>query len=182
MQVETTKLDGVLVLEPRCFDDSRGFFFESYNERTLLEHGVTTRFVQDNHSYSFRRGTIRGLHFQREPHAQAKLVRVTRGAVIDYAVDIRPDSQTFGRYVGVELSAANRRQLLIPAGFAHGFCTLADDTEVLYKASDFYAPAAEGGIVWNDCDLAIDWPVPEAEAILSERDCALPGLTDALRC
>ena len=128
MRVESTGLDGVLLLEPRCFEDT------------------------------------------------------LRGAVIDYAVDIRPDSPTFGRYVGVELSAANRRQLLIPAGFAHGFCTLADDTEVLYKASDFYAPADEGGIVWNDRDLSIDWPVREAEAILSERDCALPGLSEALRC
>lgn len=182
MRVESTKLDGVLVFEPRCFEDSRGFFFESYNERALREHGIMTLFVQDNHSYSSQRGTIRGLHFQREPHAQAKLVRVTRGAVIDYAVDIRPDSPTFRRYVGVELSAANRRQLLIPAGFAHGFCTLANDTEVLYKASNFYAPEDEGGIVWNDRDLSIDWPVQEAEAILSERDRALPGLRDALRC
>ena len=166
------------MFEPRCFEDSRGFFFESYNERALREHGITTLFVQDNHSYSSRRGTIRGLHFQREPHAQTKLVRVTRGAVIDYAVDIRPDSPTFRRYVGVELSAANRRQLLIPAGFANGFCTLANDTEVLYKVTAPYAPEHDRGIAWDDPDIAVAWPLDGIRPTLSDKDTRHPRLAE----
>jgi dTDP-4-dehydrorhamnose 3,5-epimerase len=175
MQVETTELPGVLILKPRVFEDARGFFLESYNRETLRSHGIDTVFVQDNHSRSAR-GTLRGLHYQLPPAGQVKLVRVVRGAIWDVAVDIRVGSPTFGRWVGAELSAENFRQLYIPVGFAHGFCVLSEEAEVLYKASHVYSPAFEQGIVWNDADLQIAWPL--AEPLLSERDRRLGTLAD----
>jgi len=177
MQVETTALPGVSVLRPRVFEDARGFFTESYNYETLQSHDIDTLFVQDNHSKSTR-GTLRGLHFQLPPAGQVKLVRVVRGAVWDVAVDIRTGSPTFGQWVGVELSAENFRQLYIPSGFAHGFCVLSEEAEVLYKASHIYSPAHERGIVWNDAALHIVWPV--AEPVLSDRDRRLGTLADYL--
>ena len=177
MQVETTGLHGVVVLRPRVFEDARGFFLESYNQETLRSHGIETLFVQDNHSRSAC-GTLRGLHFQLPPAGQVKLVRVVRGAVWDVAVDIRVGSPTFGQWTGVELSAENFRQLYIPSGFAHGFCVLSDEAEVLYKASHVYSPAHERGILWNDAALKIAWPV--AEPLLSERDRRLGTVADYL--
>jgi dTDP-4-dehydrorhamnose 3,5-epimerase len=177
MQVESTSLPGVLVLRPRVFEDARGFFFESYNQETLRSYGIDAVFVQDNHSKSTR-GTLRGLHYQLPPAAQVKLVRVVRGAVWDVAVDIRVGSPTFGQSVGVELSAGNFRQLYIPSGFAHGFCVLGEEAEVLYKASHVYSPAHEQGIVWDDSTLQVAWPV--AEPLLSERDRRLGTLADYL--
>lgn len=163
MKFLPTSLPGVAIVEPAVFGDDRGWFMESYNEprfhKALRELGlpVPRPFVQDNHSCS-RAGVLRGLHFQRAPNAQGKLVRVVKGAVWDVAVDIRPESPTCGQWVGVELSAANRRQLWMPEGFAHGFVALEDDTHFLYKTTDVWTPAAEGTIAWNDADLAIEWP------------------------
>lgn len=171
MKVVPTELPDVLVIEPRVFRDARGFFFESYNARTFAEHtGVETSFVQDNHSRS-RRGTLRGLHYQiRQP--QGKLVRVAGGAVYDVAVDLRRDSATFGHWTGVHLSARNRRQLWIPPGFAHGFLVTSASADVLYKATDFYAPDFERCIRWDDPTLAIDWPAPGAPIVVSDKDAA----------
>jgi dTDP-4-dehydrorhamnose 3,5-epimerase len=177
MQVESTSLPGVLVLRPRVFEDARGFFLESYNQETLRAYGIDAVFVQDNHSKSTR-GTLRGLHYQLPPAAQVKLVRVVRGAVWDVAVDIRVGSPTFGQSVGVELSAENFHQLYIPSGFAHGFCVLSEEAEVLYKASHVYSPTHERGIVWNDTTLQVAWPM--AEPLLSERDRRLGTLADYL--
>jgi dTDP-4-dehydrorhamnose 3,5-epimerase len=177
MQIETTGLPGVLILRPRVFEDARGFFLESYNQETLRSHGIDTLFVQDNHSNSAR-DTLRGLHFQLPPADQVKLVRVVRGTIWDVAVDIRTGSPTFGRWVGVELSAENFRQLYIPSGFAHGFSVLTEEAEVLYKASHVYSPAHERGIIWNEADLQIAWPV--AAPLLSERDSRLGTLADYL--
>lgn len=158
MQAHRLEIPDVVVLEPRVFGDERGFFFESFSERSFREAvGVDARFVQDNHSRSAR-GVVRGLHYQLPPSAQGKLVRVVRGAVFDVAVDLRRGSPTFGRWVGTELSEANRRQLWIPEGFAHGFLSLEDGTEVLYKATGFYDPARERGIRWSDPSLGIRWP------------------------
>jgi|SRR5690606_628948 dTDP-4-dehydrorhamnose 3,5-epimerase len=173
-----TKLDGVFILEPDVFEDARGFFMESYNRRTFRQLGITLEFVQDNHSLSASAGIIRGLHFQRGPMAQSKLVRVLTGAIYDVAVDIRPDSPTFGQWVGVVLSEENKRQLFIPQGFAHGFCTLVPDTQVLYKVDQYYSPEHDAGILWNDPDLAIDWPVRSPK--LSEKDRNLPLLRELL--
>ena len=167
MQIDTTDLPGVLVITPRVFKDPRGFFFESYNAGQFKAHGIYAVFVQDNHSQSTR-GTLRGLHFQLPPMAQDKLVRCARGAIWDVAVDIRVGSPTFGRWVGVELSADNFRQLYVPSGFAHGFCVLSDEAEVLYKASAVYSPAHERGIAWDDPAIGIAWPI--AEPLLSDRD------------
>ncbi len=172
MQIEATALPGVMILTPRRFGDARGFFAETWNRRTLEQAGITTEFVQDNHSLSARAGTLRGLHFQAPPHAQAKLVRCGRGRLYDVAVDIRRGSATYGQWVGLELSAENGRQLLIPEGFLHGFVTLEDDTEVVYKCSDYYAPQADGGVRWDSC--GIDWPV--APTVLSDKDAAAPAL------
>jgi len=177
MQVEATAIPGVLVITPRVFNDPRGFFFESYSQRKFQEHGIDTVFVQDNHSRSAR-GTLRGLHFQLPPVAQVKLIRVIRGAIWDVAVDIRAGSPTFGQSVGVELSAENFRQFYIPVGFAHGFCVLSDEAEVLYKTSDFYSPVHEKGIAWNDPALNIAWPI--AEPLLSARDQRAGTLADTL--
>lgn len=181
IEVIRTRISDVCVITPRIFHDERGFFFESYSQRHPLAASVDERFVQDNHSYSAAKGTVRGLHYQREPHAQIKLVRVIRGSVFDVALDIRPGSVTFGKHVGEILSAENRKQLYIPAGFAHGFCTLEDDCEVLYKTSDFYAAECEGGIRWDDPDIAIEWPVSADDAVLSQRDLQLPSFGELKR-
>ncbi len=167
MQVEQTRLPGVLIITPRGFLDPRGFFLETYNQEAFRREGIDAVFVQDNHSKSIR-NTLRGLHFQMAPAEQVKLVRVVRGTIWDVAVDIRAGSPSLGQWVGVELSAENFRQLLIPAGYAHGLCVLSDEAEVLYKASHVYSPQHERGILWNDRQLAIDWPVQSP--LLSERD------------
>ncbi|MCL6547885.1 MAG: dTDP-4-dehydrorhamnose 3,5-epimerase [Alicyclobacillus sp.] len=172
-----TDLEGVFIIEPDVFEDHRGFFTESYNERRFRELGVDVTFVQDNHSYSAQAGTVRGLHYQLPPAAQAKLVRVVQGAIYDVAVDIRPGSPTYGRWTGVILSAANHRQLFIPRGFAHGFCTLVPDTHVLYKVDQYYSKEHDRGILWNDPVLAIPWPT--TEAVLSDKDRCHPVLADA---
>ncbi len=173
MAIEPTALPGVLIFTPRVFTDARGFFFESYNQNLWRDAGIDTVFVQDNHSKSAR-DTVRGLHFQIPPAAQVKLVRVVRGAVWDVAVDIRRGSPTFGQWAGVELSADNFRQLYIPEGFAHGFCVLSDEAEVLYKTSHVYSPRHEQGIAWDDPEIGIPWPA--AVPLLSDRDRAAPSL------
>ena len=175
MQVRTLRIPDVKVLIPRKFGDRRGFFSEVYSQATLAEAGIDTRFVQDNHSLSARRGTVRGLHFQTPPHAQDKLVRVVRGSVFDVAVDLRRSSPTYGRHASAVLSAEAWNQILIPVGFAHGFMTLEPDTEIIYKVSDYYAPEHDRGLRWNDPALGIRWPIPEDEAILSDKDRAQPG-------
>lgn len=154
-KVIPTSIEGLLVIEPTVFGDSRGFFMESYSERDFAEIGIFSKFVQDNHSKSGR-GVLRGLHFQRE-HTQGKLVRVTSGAVLDMAVDLRPGSRTYGAAYSVELSAENKRMFYIPPRFAHGFLTLEDNTEFLYKCTDYYHPESDGGLMWNDPELCIDW-------------------------
>jgi dTDP-4-dehydrorhamnose 3,5-epimerase len=170
VRVTRTAIVDVLILEPKVFGDDRGFFMESYNERAFRDTvGRDVRFVQDNHSRSAQ-GVLRGLHFQRPPHAQEKLVRVTSGAVFDVAVDMRRSSPTFGRWVGTELSAANRRQMWIPVGFAHGFLVLTPSADVLYKTTDYYAPASEGAVRWDDPTIAVVWPNPGARFQLSEKD------------
>ena len=175
MQIEPTSLPGVLVLTPARFGDARGFFSESWSRKRLADAGIDIDFVQDNHSVSARAGTLRGLHFQSPPHAQAKLVRCGRGALYDVAVDIRRGSATYGQWVGVELSAENGRQLLIPAGFLHGFVTRADDTEIVYKCSDYYAPDCDGAVAWSS--VGIDWGLTGAP-ILSEKDAKAPLLAE----
>ena len=178
MHIEETALPGVLILTPRRFGDERGFFSETWNRDTLAGHGITLDFVQDNHSLSRDRGTVRGLHYQAPPRAQDKLVRVTAGAVLDVAVDVRVGSPAFGQSVRVELSARDGRQLLVPKGFLHGFVTLEPDTEVLYKCTDTYAPDCDGAVAFDDPDLAIDWGVTRDTAILSAKDAAAPRLAD----
>ena len=173
MQIEQTSLPGVVILTPARFGDARGFFSETWSRRRLAEAGIDIDFVQDNHSVSARAGTLRGLHFQSPPHAQAKLVRCGRGALYDVAVDIRRGSATYGQWVGVELSAENGRQLLIPAGFLHGFVTRADDTEIVYKCSDYYAPDCDGAVAWNS--VGIDWGLT-GDPVLSAKDAAAPAL------
>ncbi|MCO8074279.1 dTDP-4-dehydrorhamnose 3,5-epimerase [Acinetobacter lwoffii] len=175
MRVEKTKLDGLLILHPQVFGDERGWFIESFNqqsfENALKELNLLIpTFVQDNHSCS-QKGVLRGLHFQREPYAQGKLVRVVQGKVWDVAVDIRPDSKTYGEWVGVELSAENKTMFWIPEGFAHGFIALEDNTQFLYKTTNYYNKESEGAIIWNDLTLAIDWPLYEIEEVLvSDKD------------
>ena len=179
MELISTTIPDVLLLRPRCFRDERGYFMESFNEETFRRvTGLSTRFVQDNEAYS-RRGVVRGLHYQLAPHAQAKLVRVVSGRVLDVAVDIRKSSPTFGRYVAVELSAENGLQLYIPEGFAHGYAVLSDEAVFQYKCSDYYHPETEAGIAFDDPQLAIAWPIPQAEMILSEKDRCHPGCVDA---
>ena len=167
MRIVETKLPGVVIFEPRVFEDSRGFFFEAYNERTFASLGIPARFVQDNQSYS-KNGVLRGLHFQVQ-HAQGKLVRVIKGEVFDVAVDLRNASPTFGKWVGARLSAVNRHTIWIPEGFAHGFYTLSESAEVLYKVTDFYSPQHERTLLWNDADVAIEWPLV-GEPIISAKD------------
>ena len=169
MKVTETKLPGVLLLEPRRFGDERGFFAESWNRKTFLDLGLDIDFVQDNHSVSAAVGTVRGLHFQAPPHAQDKLVRCGRGRFVDVAVDARKGSPTYGQWVACELSFENGLQLLVPKGFLHGFVTRAPDTEIIYKCSDYYAPACDGAVRYDDPDLGIDWGLDGAP-VLSEKD------------
>jgi len=168
-----TKIQGLLVFEPKVFEDSRGYLFEAYNEQTFASEGVNIKFVQDNQSKSSF-GVIRGLHYQLAPFAQTKLVRVLEGTILDVAVDIRNGSPTYGQHIAVELSAANKKQLLIPHGFAHGFSVLSETAIVLYKCDQFYSKESEGGIIFNDPALNIDWKVPADKAIVSDKDLDLP--------
>lgn len=178
MQFSKTKIEDLIIVEPEVFGDNRGFFMESWSKRDFVKVGLDYNFVQDNHSLSCVRGTLRGIHFQRGEKAQAKLVRCTKGAVLDVAVDLRPNSSTYKQWVSVELSADNKRQLLIPRGFGHGFLTLTDEVEFLYKADNFYSPEADGGIRWDDVELAINWGIDNP--ILSQKDESLPYLKDAV--
>ena len=173
MDIVKTKLDGVLVIEPRAFNDPRGYFMETYHAQRYKESGIGVTFVQDNLSYSTE-GTLRGLHYQL-PHTQAKLVQVLKGEVFDVVVDIRSGSPTFGQWEGVMLSADNRRQLFIPEGFAHGFCVVSKDALFHYKCSDIYVPEAEGGVAWDDPALGIEWPL--AKPLVSEKDRGFPVLS-----
>lgn len=168
----------VLLIKSRRFSDNRGWFCESYVDRRWRENGVDAKFVQDNHSYSALAGTIRGIHFQAPPHAQAKLVRCIRGRIMDYAVDLRASSPTFGQYVAAELSDENGDQLFIPIGFGHAFITLEPDCEVIYKVSDYYAPECDGGIRWDCSGVNIDWPLKGGQPILSSKDRMLPALAE----
>jgi dTDP-4-dehydrorhamnose 3,5-epimerase len=165
----------VLLITPKRHGDARGWFSETWSRRTLAEAGIAADFVQDNQAFNGRKGTLRGLHFQRAPHPQAKLVRVLKGAILDVAVDVREGSATFGRWVAAELTAERGEQLFVPRGFAHGYCTLVDDTELFYKVDGLYAPETEGGLIWNDPDLAIPWPL-DGEPVLSAKDQVLPTL------
>ena len=178
MQVTKTDLEGVLILEPRVFGDARGWFMETWSARKFEAAGLIFNFVQDNQSYSAHKGTLRGLHYQTAPFAQAKLVRCTRGKLLDVAVDIREGSETFAKWVAVELTAENKKQLLIPRGFAHGFLTLTDDVEIQYKADNFYAPACDGNIRWDDAEIKIDWPFEPT--ILADKDAKAPMLRERL--
>jgi dTDP-4-dehydrorhamnose 3,5-epimerase len=167
--IEPTGIDGLVVINPAIFQDDRGYFYESYNKQTLEKHGLYYDFVQDNQARSVR-GVLRGLHFQTEPYAQAKLVRVIEGEVYDVAVDVRPQSPTYGKWFGVILSAANKKQLMIPRGFAHGYLVLSDTAEFFYKCDNYYSKAHEDGIIYNDPNLAIDWQIPSHELIISPKD------------
>lgn len=177
MQIDPLGLPGLCVLTPARFGDARGYFSESWNRARMVEAGFDVDFVQDNHSLSAAANTVRGLHFQAPPHAQAKLVRCGRGVLFDVAVDIRKGSPTYGQWAGVELSAENGKQLLIPAGFAHGFVTRAPDTEIIYKCSDYYAPECEGAIRFDDADIGINWALT-GEAILSGKDAEAGSLAE----
>ena len=177
MEVIKTNIEGVIIVEPRIFKDGRGYFFESFSQREFEEKVCKTTFVQDNESKSSY-GVVRGLHFQKPPFAQSKLVRVIKGAVLDVAVDIRKGSLTFGQYVSVELTGENHRQFFIPRGFAHGFSVLSEEVIFQYKCDNFYSPQSEGAIAWNDSDLNIDWRIPVEEVVLSEKDSKHPKLKD----
>ena len=178
MEVIKTDINGVVIIEPRIFRDERGYFFESFSQRDFQEKVCRTVFVQDNESKSSY-GVLRGLHFQKPPYAQSKLVRVIRGAVLDVAVDIRKGSPTFGQHVAVELTGENHRQFFIPRGFAHGFSVLTDEVIFQYKCDNFYAPQSEGALAWDDPDLGIDWRIPTDKVLLSEKDCHHSRLRDA---
>ncbi|MBO6505233.1 MAG: dTDP-4-dehydrorhamnose 3,5-epimerase [Kordiimonadaceae bacterium] len=178
MQIEELPLPGAFVLTPKRFGDDRGFFSETFSARAFEEIAPGVNFVQDNHSLSRDAGTLRGLHFQLPPDAQGKLVRVPRGRVLDVIVDVRNGSPTYGQHVGVELSGENWKQMWIPAGFAHAFCTLEPDTEFCYKVTDFYAPQSDSGLAFNDPDLGIEWPFPEDQLILSDKDRGLQKLKE----
>lgn len=178
MQIDRTELEDVVVFTPRRFGDDRGYFCETWNAAAMAKAGFKLDFVQDNQSWSRDPGTVRGLHFQAPPAAQDKLVRVVTGTILDVAVDVRSGSPTYGKWVGVELSAENGRQLLIPKGFLHGFATLTSDCHVLYKCTDFYAPASEGSVRFDDPALGIDWGIDADKAILSEKDAAAPGFDE----
>ena len=176
VRVEHLSVPGPLLVHTRRFEDARGFFCETYNARAFAEAGIPSVFVQDNHSLSREKGTVRGLHFQRPPHAQEKLIRVARGRILDVAVDIRKGSSTYGKHVAMELNDSDGRQLYVPAGFAHGFCTLVPDTEVIYKVTDFWTPDCESGVLWNDPALEIAWP-DFAGAQIAVKDAALLPLS-----
>jgi dTDP-4-dehydrorhamnose 3,5-epimerase len=178
MDIQATAIPDVKIITPARFGDHRGFFSEVYNRRALAEAGIDITFVQDNQSYSAERGTLRGLHFQRPPATQSKLLRVLRGAVLDVAVDCRVGSPTFGRHVMVELTAARGDQILCPKGFAHATLTMEPDSEITYKVDAYYAPDHDLGVRWDDPDLAIDWPIPAEQLILSDKDRALPLFRD----
>jgi dTDP-4-dehydrorhamnose 3,5-epimerase len=178
MHVESLDIPVVKLLTPKIFRDERGFFSETWNEQALARVGIDARFVQDNHAYSVEKGTVRALHFQRPPMAQDKLVRVVKGAVLDVAVDLRRSSPTFGRHVYAVLSAESWRQIWVPKGFAHGYVTLEPHTEVIYKVTDYYSPAHDAGILWDDPALGIDWGVTRQTAILSDKDRKLPPLRE----
>lgn len=177
MKITKTKLDGVVIIEPDVFGDNRGFFMESWNKKKMAEAGLDYDFVQDNHSKSTVKGTLRGIHFQKGDKAQAKLVRCVKGEVLDVAVDLRRNSPTFKQWVGVELSEENKKQLLIPRGFGHGFVTLTDDVEFLYKADNYYAPETDTGIRWNDPEIGVEWGIENP--ILSDKDKNNPFLKNA---
>lgn len=174
MTITETLLNGVYVIEPRVFGDSRGWFMETYSKVKTPE--IDCDFVQDNHSFSAHKGTLRGIHFQKSPMEQAKLVRCARGVIMDFAVDLRPDSNSFGQWIGVELSAENKKQLFIPRGFGHGFITLTDDVEIIYKADNYYSAEHDAGILWSDPEIGINWSFEQPT--LSEKDKALPLLKD----
>lgn len=178
MQIEELAIPQVKLLHTKRHEDERGYFYETYNQKRLSQSGIDVEFVQDNLSFSTKAPTVRGLHFQCPPFAQAKLVRVQYGAIYDVAVDLRQGSPTFGTHVGVTLSADNGQQLFVPVGFAHGFMTLEPRTVVAYKVSSHYAPALDGGLLWNDPDLGIEWPLSSANPILSEKDQLLPSLSE----
>lgn len=178
VQVEPMELPDVKLVRTQIFGDARGYFAETYNRQAFAAAGIGDEFVQDNFSLSVAAGTVRGLHFQTAPFGQAKLVRVGRGRILDVAVDLRRESPTFGRHVAVELSSENRLQLYIPDGFAHGFCTLEPDTEVIYKVTAPYSAAHDRGIAWNDPALGIDWPVASEHAVLSDKDARNPRLSE----
>ena len=178
LQVMATEISEVKLIVPRIHRDHRGFFSETYNKAGLAELGANLEFVQDNHSLSVERGVVRGLHFQIPPFAQDKLVRVIRGSVFDVAVDIRRGSPTYGKHVARIISATDWNQFLVPVGFAHGFCTLESNTEVIYKVTNYYSPAHDRGLLWNDPDLGIAWPVTDNEAILSDKDRKQPRFRD----
>jgi dTDP-4-dehydrorhamnose 3,5-epimerase len=175
LTVTPTAIDAVKIIVPKSFGDHRGSFSETYHRDRFFAHGIRLDFVQDNQSLSVPRGTLRGLHFQRPPMAQDKLVRVLRGRILDVAVDLRRSSPSYGRWVAEELSAENGKQMLVPIGFAHGFCTLEPDTEVLYKVTNYYSPSDDLGIAWDDPDLAIAWPVDAGSVVLSDKDTRLPS-------
>ncbi|MBP1991133.1 dTDP-4-dehydrorhamnose 3,5-epimerase [Paenibacillus eucommiae] len=177
MEIIQIDLDGVLVITPKINEDQRGFFMESYNKDKYQNFGIDYDFIQDNHSLSITQGVLRGLHYQLHPKSQAKLVRVTAGSIYDVVVDIRQDSSTFGEWFGITLSSVNKKQLLVPNGFAHGFCTLEPNTEVLYKVDEYYSPEHDRGILWNDPDIGIQWPV--TSPLLSDKDQKHPLLKDA---
>lgn len=177
MKVSETKLPGVKLIDPAVFGDHRGFFMESYNAATFAEHGIDNNFIQDNHSLSVEAGVLRGMHYQLNPKAQTKLVRVATGAIYDVVVDIRQGSPTYGQWQGFILSASNKCQLLVPRGFAHGFCTIMPNTEVLYKVDELYSPEHDRGIAWDDPALSIDWPTQKP--VLSDKDAKHPPLADA---
>lgn len=177
MKIIPTEIDGLLILEPRLFQDSRGYFFESFNQKEFESKVGNVTFVQDNESKSCY-GVVRGLHFQKGEHAQSKLVRVVKGKALDVAVDLRPESPTFGKYVSVELSEDNHLQFFIPKGFAHGFSVLSDEVVFQYKCDNFYCPESEGSIAWDDPDLGIDWKIPADRIILSDKDRKHPRLKD----
>jgi len=176
MEFIPTKFESAWLIKPKVFKDNRGFFLESYSKRVFQEHGIDAEFLQDNHSMSTNKGVLRGIHFQKPPHAQAKLVRVVKGSVYDVIVDLRKNSPTYGQWEGYTLTADNFLMLFVPQGFGHAFCTLEDKTEFLYKVDEFYSPECDAGIIWNDSNLNINWPV--REPILSEKDGALPKFSE----
>ncbi|MHA4809618.1 dTDP-4-dehydrorhamnose 3,5-epimerase [Flavitalea flava] len=176
MPFTSTEISGLFIFEPAVFKDERGYFFESYNEEVFQRSGHPMRFLQDNQSFS-RYGVIRGLHYQLDPHAQTKLIRVLQGTILDVAVDIRKGSSTYGKYLSIELSAENKKQLLIPKGFAHGFSVLSETAEVSYKCDSLYSKSSEGGILYNDPALGIDWKVAEDKVVISSKDLELPVLS-----
>lgn len=177
MSFTKTEFPGLLLFEPRVFEDERGFFFESYNEKLFQQNDIVATFVQDNQSFS-KYGVVRGLHYQMEPYAQSKLIRVLQGSILDVVVDIRNGSPMFGKWMGIELSASNKKQLFIPKGFAHGFSVLSETAEILYKCDNFYNKQSESGIIYNDAVLKIDWQIPPQQLIVSEKDLQLNNFVD----